>query len=289
MDYTPNAGSYAVEYEFNLSDFSLFLSVMKNKRAYECTVSIILEEPNIQVQEVKVEQVILNRSGKRAIRLDAWARTKDERQIAMEMQNDSNEDHLPKRSRFYQSMLDTPVLKSGKKTKYRQLPSTVVIFITQEDIFKKDLAKYTFTEQCEEVAGLKLEDGTKKIFLNMSSKNGSQELVSLLQYMKDTRIDNPNIVVKDSRILELHDIVEEVKESEEWEAVQMNFMEVCIEKGREEGMCQGIKATIELCCELGLSRREAVQKVMEKFSVDTAKAEDYVEKYWKLKEIQEKK
>jgi len=90
------------------------------------------------------------------------------------------------------------------------------------------------------VADLKLEDGTKKIFLNMASKNGSQELVSLLQYMKDTRIDNPDIVVKDSRILELDHIVTEVRESEEWEAVQMNFMEVCIEKGRE----QGIKAVV---------------------------------------------
>lgn len=38
--------------------------------------------------------------------------------------------------------------------------------------------------------------------------------------MKDTRIDNPNILVKDLRILELDDIVQEVKASEEWEAVR---------------------------------------------------------------------
>ena len=62
------------------------------------------------------------------------------------------------------------------------LPSTVIIFITQEDIFSCDLAMYTFTEQCEEVAGLHLDDGTKKIFLNMASKNGRPELISLLQY-----------------------------------------------------------------------------------------------------------
>lgn len=87
----------------------------------------------------------------------------------MKMQNDSRNDGLPRRSRFYRGMLDTPILKSGKRTKYRQLPSTVIIFITQEDIFKKDLAKYTFIEQCEEVKGLTLEDGTTKIFLNMTS------------------------------------------------------------------------------------------------------------------------
>ena len=30
--------------ELNLSDFALFLSVMKHKAAYECAVSIILDE-----------------------------------------------------------------------------------------------------------------------------------------------------------------------------------------------------------------------------------------------------
>lgn len=49
----------------------------------------------------------------------------------------------------------------------------------------------------------------------MTSKNGSQELVSMLQYRKETRIDNPEIPVKDPRILELDHIVTEVKESEE--------------------------------------------------------------------------
>ena len=131
------------------------------------------------------------------------------------MQNDTSNDDVRKRSRYYQGLLDTPILKSGKKTKYRYLPSTVIIFITQEDIFGKDLAKYTFTEQCEEIPGLPLDDGTKKIFLNMSSKNGRPELISLLQYMKDTRLDNPDIIVKDKRLLELDEIVTEVKQDEE--------------------------------------------------------------------------
>ena len=37
----------------NLSDFVLFLSVMKNKTAYQNTLSIILEDPDIQIREVK--------------------------------------------------------------------------------------------------------------------------------------------------------------------------------------------------------------------------------------------
>lgn len=51
----------------------------------------------------------------------------------------------------------------------------------------------------------------------MSNIKGSPELVSLLQYMKETRIDNPEIQVKDERIVKLDRIVNEVKQSEEWE------------------------------------------------------------------------
>ena len=42
-------------------------------------------------------------------------------------------------------------------------------------------------------------------------------------------------MVKDKRIVELNDIVEEVKDSEEWEAVKMNILEIGIEKGMQQG------------------------------------------------------
>lgn len=222
-------------YAMNLSDFALFLSVMKNKRAYENTLSIIMDEPDLALKEVKVEQVILNKSGKRAIRLDAWAVDVNDRRFNTEMQNETAADDVCRRARFYQGMLDTPVLKSGKETRYKNLPSTVIIFITQEDIFGQDLAMYTFAEQCEEVAGLHLDDGTTKIFLNMKSKNGRPELVSLLQYMKNTSLENPEVVEKDPRIVELDGIVQEVTQSEEWEAVEMNIYEIGIQRGLEEG------------------------------------------------------
>ncbi|MEE1258108.1 MAG: Rpn family recombination-promoting nuclease/putative transposase [Lachnospiraceae bacterium] len=240
---------YPEEYTFNLSDFALFLSVMKEKKAYQNVLSIILDESDVKVTEVKVEQVILNKFGKRAIRLDAWGRTDDDRQVNIEMENHAEQDNIPKRSRFYQGLIDTPILKAGKKTKYKQLPSTIIIFITQEDIFKKDLTMYTFTEQCEEIQGLQLGDGTKKIFLNMSSKNGSKELVSLLQYMKNTTLDNPDIQVKDERIIELDKIVTEVRESEEWEEARMTILELGMNKGIEIGEQRGMQqGLVKLVC-----------------------------------------
>ena len=232
------------DYEFNLSDFALFLSVMKNKEAYQCVLSIILDETSLELAEVKVEQVILNEKGLRAIRLDAWAMDHKNRQFNIEMQNDTTSDDMRKRARFDQGLMDSPILKSGKNTKYKELPATIIIFITQEDIFGKDLAKYTFMEKCLEVADLYLEDGTQKIFLNMRSRNGREELVSLLQYMKHTTLDNPDVTVKDERITRLDEIVSEVKQSEEWEEVRMNIYEMGIERGIEKGIEKGRLETL---------------------------------------------
>ena len=227
--------------EFNLSDFALFLSVMKNREAHQNVLSIIMEEPELKLAEVHVEEVVLNRIGKRAIRLDAWAVDNRNRHYATEMQNDTEKDDVRRRARYYQGLLDTPLLKSGRETRYKHLPSTIVTFITQEDIFGCDLAKYTFKEQCEEIAGLCLEDGTTKIFLNMTSRNGEPTLVSLLQYMKETRLDNPELVIMDERIRKLDEIVTEVKQSEEWEAVKMSILSVGIERGIERGRAEGLE------------------------------------------------
>ena len=253
----------------NLSDFALFLSVMKYPEAHESVLSIIMDEPDLKLARVHVEEVVLNAIGKRAIRLDAWAESEDERQFVKEMQNDTQNDDVRRRSRFYQGLLDTPILKAGKKTKYRELPSTIVTFITQEDIFGLDRAMYTFTEQCEEIQGLHLGDGTKKIFLNMSSKNGRAELVSLLQYMKKSELDNPEILVRDERIMNLNRIVEEVKKSEEWEDVRMSIYSVGVEDGIERGEHQ---ATLEMILRL-LKEKGRVSATLEKKIRDEADKE----------------
>ncbi|WP_294152145.1 hypothetical protein [uncultured Clostridium sp.] len=75
----------------------------------------------------------------------------------------------------------------------------------------------------------------------MTSRNGEPALVSLLQYMKETRLDNPELVIMDERIRKLDEIVTEVKQSEEWEAVKMSILSVGIERGRAEGLECGLR------------------------------------------------
>lgn len=244
---------------------------MRNKEAYECLLSIVLDESDFALTEVRVEEVILNQKGMRAIRLDAWALDNRNRQFNTEMQNDSTQDDERRRARFYQSLMDSPILKSGKQTRYKQLPDTVIVFITEPD--------------------LPLGDGTTKIFLNMSSQNGRPELVSLLQYLKDSRMDNPNITVSDSRLIRLDKIFNEVKQSEEWEECKMTIMEYARNIGMEQGMEQGIKEgikqgieksiviIIETFQELKKTMEETRDLIMEKFSLNREEADAYISKY----------
>lgn len=74
-------------------------------------------------------------------------------------------------------------------------------------------------------------------------------MISLLQYMKETSLDNPEVTVKDKRIVKLDEIVTEVKQSEEWEDVKMNLLEYGLERGMERGIELGKEhSRIEMIC-----------------------------------------
>ena len=53
LNNVDTAEVYPEGYTFNLSDFALFLSVMKEKKAYQNVLSIILNEPDVKVTEVR--------------------------------------------------------------------------------------------------------------------------------------------------------------------------------------------------------------------------------------------
>ncbi len=281
--------------ETNLSDFAFFTAVMKEKEAYENVLSIILDDPKLKLKAVKVENVVLNDDGYRAIRLDAWALDYKDRQINTEMQNDTVHDDVRKRSRFYQSLSDSHSLKAGKKTKYRNLPATIVIFITQEDIFGKGLVQYTFTERCKELPDLELGDGTQKIFLNMSVLEGREDLVSLMQYMKKTSIDNPDNIVKDERIKRLDSIVNEVRQSEEWEAFNMsiygqglkNGEKIGVEKGIEKGIEKGTESVVSkfvINCRNNSMPEDGIERQLELMGFDKETARSYMKRYGRKKD-----
>lgn len=75
-------------------------------------------------------------------------------------------------------------------------------------------------------------------------------------------MDNPEIIVKDKRIQSLDRIVNEVKQSEEWEAVKMNILEIGIEKGKAASI-------LELLEETGKVSEQLRQKILDQHDSET--------------------
>jgi predicted transposase/invertase (TIGR01784 family) len=191
----------------------------------------------------------------KGIRLDVYTEG-DGVLYDLEMQTMVN-DYLPKRSRYYQNIIDVNYLKKGEK--YKKLPQCIVIFICLSDLFGDGKAVYTFENLCLENNGLKLKDGTKKIFLNAAGNHAgiSRDLANFLDYLSGRG-------VKDKYTSMLEQEVTRIKNSEEWRREYMT-LEMKIdeerEQAREEGERAGRKLGEELGRELGKELGIAQQRV----------------------------
>ena len=117
------------------------------------------------------------------MKLDVWAKAVDDVVYDTEVQKRNTKD-LPKRSRLYNSLIDSNLLPPGT-TSYKPLNDVYVIMIMPFDLFGKGLYRYTFNMKCQEVPDLRLEDGATRIFLNTRGTDPegvSDELIDLLKY-----------------------------------------------------------------------------------------------------------
>ena len=205
-----------------------------------------------------------------------------------EMQQKKRND-LAKRSRYYQSMIDTSLLEPGIPS-YNLLKDSYIIMITPFDLFGYGKYQYTFVPICQEEPGCILEDGAVRIFLNTRGTNPeevSQELVDLLHYLEHTT-DEEAEKTDSQRIRRIHSHVCKVKSSEE---IGVKYMQAWEEKyyEREEGREEGIKEGMERGRKLKL--QEIVKKKLAKNQSpeEIAEAlEEPVEVIWALIEEQEK-
>ncbi|MEF2879580.1 MAG: Rpn family recombination-promoting nuclease/putative transposase, partial [Blautia sp.] len=169
---------------------------------------------------------------------------------------------LAKRSRYYQSMIDTSLLEPGIPS-YNLLKDSYIIMITPFDLFGYGKYQYTFVPICQEEPGCILEDGAVRIFLNTRGTNPeevSQELVDLLHYLEHTT-DEEAEKTDSQRIRRIHSHVCKVKSSEE---IGVKYMQAWEEKyyEREEGREEGIKEGMERGRKLKL--QEIVKKKLAK-------------------------
>lgn len=234
--------------ELNLTDRFLFDEVMEDPEVHQAVLEIILGREIQFLDKNETEKELRVSPQIRTVRLDVFSMDEEKTVYGTEMQ-DSWKADLAKRSRYYQSLLDTSLLESGIPN-YNLLNQSYIIMIMSFDWFGYGKYCYTFEPRCREVPECVLGDGTTRIFLNTKGKNDdevSKELVEFLHYIENTT-DEAAARTGSEKIKCIHERVCKVKLSEE---IGVKYMQAWEEKyyERQEGREEGEKlALIKLVC-----------------------------------------
>ena len=182
----------------------------------------------------------------KSVRLDIYV--EDDKKVIYDVEIQKvDTKELPKRSRYYQSVIDVQLLERGHN--YNELRKSFIIFICLKDIFGQGLHIYTFKNICEQNNALPLRDEAVKIFLNADGTldDISPELKSFLDYLKGKTAGKQGEGVEkteDPYIQELEAAVRKAKQNREWRREYMMLWmrdQENVERGIEQGMRRGMK------------------------------------------------
>ena len=259
--------------ELNLTDDFLFdvaTEELENCKAIiELTTGLRLKS----LKWKSGQKVIHNLPGKRGVRLDFIAESEDGRIFDVEMQN-RNEGNIPKRTRFYQALIDAPILKSGERGFDKMNPLYIIIICNYDPYGKKKYC-YTFDNQCKEVPGLRLGDEVTKLLLSTKGENEKEvpkELFDFLHYVTESN-ENGLPDECDERLKRLHESIREIKASADMEVEYMKMEErerIIRDEGVEFGKQIGIiNGKIEAVLELLEDKGEVPEKVKTEIFAET--------------------
>lgn len=221
--------------ELEITDDFLFGKVMRNPELCKRTIEAIL---NIEIDRIDYleEQKTIDMSlDAKSVRLDVYVKDGNNTVYNIEMQP-VKRDNLPKRSRYYQGMIDLELIEKGEY--YSKLNRSYVIFICNFDLFGKNRCIYTFENRCIEDTEIVLGDETQKVFLNSKgdTSNLNSNLKAFLAYINQKRkTENDFIELLDRE-------VKKAKANLEWRREYMTLYikyQEKMEEGRQEGRAEG--------------------------------------------------
>ena len=203
--------------ELGISNDFLFGKVMQNPELCKELLQRILPDLKIDhVEYPELQKTIKEDFEAKGVRLDAYVNDGKGTVYDIEMQTVTSK-YLPKRTRYYQSMIDLQLVDKGQD--YDTLNNSYIIFICLSDLFGKNRYMYTFENVCKEDSEVILNDGAKKVFLNADGKNGtvSEELKAFLDYVAG----RPS---EDTFVKKLKHAVEQAKKNREWRHEYMTLL-----------------------------------------------------------------
>jgi len=203
----------------------------------------------------------------RSVRLDVYV--KDEKEVVYDIEMQvSHTKELPKRSRYYQSMIDLQLIDKGQL--YDELKRSYVIFICPFDLYGKGRHIYTFENICKEDGSISMGDEAVKIFLNAKGTldDVSDELKAFLDYVAGKK-------PKDAYVERLEEAVKEAKKNREWRHEYMTLL-MRDRENRKIGMEVGILGTVSSLRDFNIPDAEIFQKIQEKYNLSPEEAERYM-------------
>ena len=217
--------------ELEIWDDFMFGAVMSNKELCKHLLEIILQKKIKDIRYTELQKTIDLQYDAKSIRLDVYVEDDLDSVYNIEIQT-TDEKNLPKRSRFYQGMIDLNILNKGES--YNKLKKSYVIFICNYDPFGKGRCFYRFDNVCVDDPSLKLKDDSVKIMINPygnDTKQFGKGFAALMGFLKNGQIS-------DTYTESLKDEITEVKVSEEWRRRYMKLLirdQENIEIGKELG------------------------------------------------------
>ena len=223
--------------DLELKDDFMFAKVMRDPKLCREMLERLLEIEISDIEYPEEQKTIDLSYDSRSVRLDLYVKDDKSTVYNVEIQT-VNTRELPKRSRYYQGMIDLNLIEKGEP--YRKLNKSYVIFICTFDPFGEDFYRYTFENICREKKDLTLNDEAVKLFFNTAGTRGdvSPETKAFLKYVG-------GIPSEDAYVKKLQSKIEAAKSNEEWRREYMTLLmhdKENIEKGFQEGIKAGMQA-----------------------------------------------
>ena len=151
--------------ELRFTDDFMFCRVMKNPDLCKGVIERLLGIKVERIEYPELQKEIRPYYSAHGVRMDVYVKDSN-RIFDIEMQTSVPED-LPRRMRYYQSMIDIDSLIAGSE--YETQKESYVIFLCTKDPFGLGLPVYTFSTVCKEKNDFTLNDGINKLFFNASA------------------------------------------------------------------------------------------------------------------------
>ena len=227
--------------ELTFADNFMFCKILSNDlELCKDLLELILGFKISKVELSQTQKEIDIKYDSKAVRLDVYVEDGKNTVYDIEMQKvDTHE--LPKRSRYYQAMIDLNLIEKGDY--YAELKKCYVIFICLDNPFKPDLPLLTFENTCDQDTDIKLNDETYKVFVNAKSTAPDipESVRNLFDYLTKKE-------VRDELTKRIDERVTEAIAHQKWRVEYMTYAVTFLdakEEGRAEGQAKGIIQTLD--------------------------------------------